>query len=150
MENEKGEETAREFLKRMRVLAVEVRSLKATYSQLCADLKVLRAIDYSKDRVDGGAGADMGDLVARYMDIGKDLKDKIRELMAIKHQGFKLIQQVKDPVSVIILLLRYVNNRPWAHIQKQMHYEKTRMYDLHSKAIKDFCKIYKERSKTEY
>lgn len=140
--------TAKDFLKTLRTLNMQVRALQTTHNQLKSDVRTLKAVDYSKDRVDGGHSADMGDLVARCIDTEQELKDEIRTLLKMKRTAFTLIKQIDDPVSKTVLLLRYVNNRPWVLIQKQMSYAESQMYVLHRKAIKDFTDVYEHRSKS--
>lgn len=141
--------TAKEFLKTLRTLNMQVRALQATHNQLKSDVRTLKAVDYSKDRVDGGHGADMGDLVARCIDTEQELKDEIRTLLRMKSTAFTLIKQIDDPVSKTVILLRYVNNRPWALIQKNMNYSEARMYALHRKALKDFTEVFEDDSKKQ-
>lgn len=140
--------TAKEFLKSLRSLNMSVRVLQMMHNQLKADISTLRAVDYGKDRVDGGHGADMGDLVAQCVDAEKELTEQIKRLVTTKRTAINLIKEIEDPVSVTILLLRYVNNRSWGMIQKHMNYAESQMYAFHRKAMKDFSTVYEHRSKS--
>lgn len=134
--------TAREFLEKLRSLDKHVRVLKLTYSQLKADIKGLKAVDYSKDRITGGQVRDISDLIVRCEAKEEEVKEAIVERLQMKAKAIELIGNVDDPVSCSILLLRYVNNRNWEVIRSYLHYAESQTYYLHRKAVREFTEVY--------
>lgn len=134
--------TAREFLEKLRSLDEHVRVLKLTYSQLKADIKGLKAVDYSKDRITGGKGSDISDLIVLCEAKEEEVKEAIAERLRMKAKAIELIGSVNDKVSCSILLLRYVNNRSWEVIRSYLHYAESQAYYLHRKAVREFTEVY--------
>ena len=134
--------TAKEFLEKMRSLDEHVRVLKLTYRQLKADIKGLKAVDYSKDRITGGKVSDISDLIVRCEAKEEEVKEAIVERLRMKAKAIELIGNVDDQVSCSILLLRYVNNRSWEVIRSYLHYAESQTYYLHRKAVREFTEVY--------
>lgn len=66
--------TAKEYLNNVRTIDIQLKVKEHRLEKLRQDLYALQSIDYSKDRVDGGQGLDMGDKIAKIQRAGKEVQ----------------------------------------------------------------------------
>lgn len=135
--------TAKEYLNGIRRLDLRLKTKEAEFSRLEQDITTLKGIDYSKDRVDGGAGGDMGDNIARLIDLQTVLNEEWDELIRRREEARKMIKAMPDEKHLTILLLRYVNNRSWNEIAEFMHYTFRNTTRIHGQALQAFGEKYK-------
>jgi hypothetical protein len=104
-------EKAVEYLQPVKLIDVQIASIKEEINQLRANLTSIGAIDYSKDRVSGG-GTPQGleGSVARFLDIVKERDNRIDELSKLKCDAIRLIDSLDEKLGAIILRYEYVLN----------------------------------------
>lgn len=86
----------------------------------------------------------------RYMhllEICEEAEKKLDDLNRLKAECIRLINQLDNRVSVIILRQRYINMRSWSVIADQLNLTVRQTQNLHGVALKEFDIVYANRSK---
>lgn len=104
-------EKAVEYLQPVKLIDVQIASIKEEINQLRANLTSIGAIDYSKDRVTGG-GAPQGleGSVARFLDTVAERDKRIDELSKLKCDAITKIDALDEKLGAIILRYEFVLN----------------------------------------
>jgi len=119
-------------------------------------LDTLRALamkvgaNLTEEKVSGGNNtkSHMENTVAKIVDLEKEINEDIDRLMGIKAEIMETISRVDDPISQIILELRYVNGKGWDEISMDLNYRDRSIFKIHSRALKEIVKL-KEGSKMQ-
>ena len=104
---------AKEYLRKVLEANLELRSKEdelTTYRQDCYSIS---AIDYSKDRVTGGTSTDISDKIARLSKLIQDVNKQWEELIQLRVEANKLINNVEQSNLRVLLIQRYVLGKPW-------------------------------------
>ena len=104
-------EMAVEYLQPVKLVDVQIASIKEEINQLRANLTSIGAIDYSKDRVTGG-GTPQGleGSVARFLDTVAERDKRIDELSKLKCDAITKIDALDEKLGAIILRYEFVLN----------------------------------------
>ena len=104
-------EMAVEYLQPVKLIDVQIASIKEEINQLRANLTSIGAIDYSKDRVTGG-GTPQGleGSVARFLDTVAERDKRIDELSKLKCDAITKIDALDEKLGAIILRYEFVLN----------------------------------------
>ena len=104
-------EMAVEYLQPVKLIDVQIASIKEEINQLRANLTSIGAIDYSKDRVTGG-GTPQGleGSVARFLDTVAERDKRIDELSKLKCDAITKIDSLDEKLGAIILRYEFVLN----------------------------------------
>ena len=104
-------EMAVEYLQPVKLIDVQIASIKEEINQLRANLTSIGAIDYSKDRVTGG-GTPQGleGSVARFLDTVAERDKRIDELSKLKCDAITKIDNLDEKLGAIILRYEFVLN----------------------------------------
>ena len=96
-------EIAIEYLQPVKLVDVQIASIKEEINQLRANLTSMGAIDYSKDRVTGG-GTPQGleGSVARFLDTVAERDKRIDELSKLKCDAITKIDALDEKLGAII------------------------------------------------
>lgn len=130
--------TAKEYLNNVRTIDIQLKVKEHRLVKLRQDLYTLQSIDYSKDRVDGGQGLDMGDKIAKIQEMEKKINAEWDELIFVRDQAEEKINQLPDMMYRAVLLERYINCKDWKNIAVDLHYSWKGIFKLHSRALKSF------------
>ena len=100
-----------EYLQPVKLIDVQIASIKEEINQLRANLTSIGAIDYSKDRVTGG-GTPQGleGSVARFLDTVAERDKRIDELSKLKCDAITKIDALDEKLGAIILRYEFVLN----------------------------------------
>lgn len=104
-------EKAVEYLQPVKLVDVQIASIKEEINQLRANLTSIGAIDYSKDRVTGGGtpqGLEVS--VSRFMDTVAERDKRIDELSKLKCDAISRIDALDEKLGAIILRYEFVLN----------------------------------------
>ena len=104
-------EKAVEYLQPVKLIDVQIASIKEEINQLRANLTSIGAIDYSKDRVTGGGtpqGLEVS--VSRFMDTVAERDKRIDELSKLKCDAINRIDALDEKLGAIILRYEFVLN----------------------------------------
>ena len=104
-------EMAVDYLQPVKLIDVQIASIKEEINQLRANLTSIGAIDYSKDRVSGGGtpqGLEVS--IAKFMDTADKRNKKIERLAELKCDAITLIDSLDEKLGAVILRYKYILN----------------------------------------
>ena len=104
-------EIAVEYLQPVKLIDVQIASIKEEINQLRANLTSIGAINYSKDRITGGGtpqGLEVS--VSRFMDTVAERDKRIDELSKLKCDAITKIDALDEKLGAIILRYEFVLN----------------------------------------
>ncbi|AEE92536.1 conserved protein of unknown function [Tepidanaerobacter acetatoxydans Re1] len=105
----------------------------------------------TEEKVSGGNNtkSHMESTIVKIVDLEKEINEDIDRLVDIKADIMETISRVDDPISQIILEMRYVNGKGWDEIARGLKYNDRSVFKIHSRALKEIAKIRKEGSKVQ-
>lgn len=100
-----------EYLQPVKLVDVQIASIKEEINQLRANLTSIGAIDYSKDRVTGG-GTPQGleGSIAKFIDTTEQRNKEIERLAELKCDAIALIDSLNEKLGAVILRYEYILN----------------------------------------
>lgn len=102
-------EKAVEYLQPVKLIDVQIASIKEEINQLRANLTSIGAIDYSKDRVTGGGNPKgLEGSVARFLDTVAERDKRIDELSKLKCDAIALIDSLDEKLGAVILRYEFI------------------------------------------
>lgn len=78
------------------------------------------------------------DIIASYMDMEERYKDVLADINFRQQQIEERLAEMDSEKSRELIRLRYIMNYPWGRIGKVMGYERTQVWRLKKKALKEF------------
>lgn len=117
--------------------------------QLEADLQTLQDLEdlaakitpvYSFAPGGGGDGDKIGGVVAKLVDIDKDIQNDIKMLTEALASVRGLIKMLDDEKLQLILHKRYLNYQRWEDIAADLRYTWRRVHQMHAEALKQLVK----------
>lgn len=134
--------TARDYLERLRTIDREINAM-LDHRQDIIDLacKITSCPNPNKVQTNRQFSKveDAGIKLAEY---SREIDAKVDELVDLKREAETYINQLVDNRFRQIILYRYIYNWAWEKICGAIHYESSRMFELHGYAILAFEKIY--------
>ncbi|WP_302943774.1 hypothetical protein [Acidaminococcus intestini] len=136
----------KEYLYRIRNLKLEVEATKNELTELKASMDGVRAIDTTKDHVDGGKPVDMADVMGRIEAVKEKLTRQLSELMTERDKAREIIDSMPESKWVsyyrYVLKERYLLGKSWEMIAVDMSYGYRNVLYLHGKALQEFGKTF--------
>ena len=86
--------------------------------------------------------------VAKIVDLEREINQDIDRLVDIKTEIMGTIGQVKDPISQLLLEMRYVNGKPWDVVAKELRFDRSWISRLHGNALREIGGKVKYASKS--
>ncbi len=95
------------------------------------------AIDYSKDRVQGGmnSSSPYENKVIKIVDLEAEIERDIKNLCKLQIEISNAIDAVEDVNCSLILSKRYLLMKTWEQIAEDMNYSVVQIHRLHKKAL---------------
>lgn len=109
----------------------------ATGSAIGYDEKVQSSV--KPDRMSG--------VVAKYVDMERELHENIFELKRVRDKIINEIQNMENEKHVELLYKRYVEDKPLGQISREMHYSYNFVRHMHGEALLLFDEKYKVSTK---
>lgn len=128
-------------LKRLYDMNLELQSLEIEIEQYRKDIYSLQGIDYSRERVQGGVGMDLGDKIAKLNEMISKANKKWNELIDYRIDVRNNIDRIDDNLSRTILVQRYIRCLKWEKICAFIGYSWKQTHRLHKKALKLYYDI---------
>ncbi len=96
------------------------------------------AIDYSKDRVQGGmnSSAPFENQVEKIIDLEAEIEQDIKELCKLQIEISNAIDAVEDVNCSLVLSKRYLLMKSWDKIAEEMCCSKRNIHRWHNKGLK--------------
>ena len=76
------------------------------------------------------------------MDLKTQLEDSLSDLIVQRYQIQAAINEIGSDEEKILLELRYIDNRSWSQVMKEMSISETTSFRIHERALEDFWKNY--------
>lgn len=129
--------TAKDYLKDIRKLDLEIQTLQEQISLLRENAEGLRAMELS-DMPKGGKGKDLSDYVAEIADLQMVCVQHVSELIMKKQEAIERIMSIDGSELRNVLLLRYIQCKEWDEIADKLQYNLRTIFRLHGEALKEF------------
>ena len=129
--------TAKDYLKDIRKLDLEIQTLQEQISLLRENAEGLRAMELS-DMPKGGKGKDLSDYVAEIADLQMVCVQHVSELIMKKQEAIERIMSIDGSEVRNVLLLRYIQCKEWDEIADKLQYNLRTIFRLHGEALKEF------------
>ena len=130
----------KQFLRQGYKIKKRISIQEALLKEYKTNLSSLKGIDYSKDKLQGGAIPD-DTLMIKKMDRILEIESRIKKLhekldtyQGIISEGLK---GLNNCVEEMIIVNRYINNLSWEEIADNIGYSRTQTYRLHGEAIEN-------------
>lgn len=124
--------TAKNDLKRYKALYYEVKYLKREIEEM---YNTVRAVNY--DEKTGGGNADDLTLavVEHILKRKENFEKKLKDLYAEEERILNMIHQIDNAEIQRVMILRYINFKPWAKIEQEMNYSEAGIMKLHRQGL---------------
>ena len=132
--------TAKEFLRRTTKIRKEIDELENRIKETRASYMAPRAIQYD-DMPKAHNTSDLSDYYARvevYVDM---LLDRERELIGVNADIMMTVDRIADPDERRVLMLRYIDRKPWIAIANAIPCSERAVYYLHGRALRHLEEI---------
>ena len=105
--------TAKEYLRRIRDTESDLRSAEQDYQRARDDVMNLKAIQYDKNKVSNSHIGDLSDAIAALEKYAERVNAKWDELIALRTEAEKQIEQIVDGRYREVLHRRYLQGESW-------------------------------------
>lgn len=135
--------SAREYLKQLEVLDMQINEDLIELSDLKDSAMSTGGIDYSRERVQTSAVGDrLCSDVARYTDFDEHINTEVDRFVDAKRQIIREIRELRDKNYIQVLTKIYVQFKTVKTASQEMRKSYNHVVNLHSKALKEFEKKY--------
>lgn len=131
----------KEYLKQGYKLKQEIKSLEQTLEELESNLDDVKAIQYSKDKLEGGPLQDDTNIIEKIdkiIEMENIIKDKLLELKTFQANLILEILKLKNSNEKNLLQARYILNETWEQIAERLGYSVMHIHRIHKKALENF------------
>ncbi len=132
--------TAKEFLKDIRKMDLEIKTLNDQIVQLRHAAEGLKSMELS-DMPRGAQGKNMADYVAELANMQLKCAQYVSELVDKKQNAIDYIMSIDGSELRNVLLLRYIQCKDWDDIANKLQYNPRTIFRLHGEALKEFEKV---------
>lgn len=133
--------TKKQYLRQGYKLNQEIKSLEQTLEELESNLDDVKAIQYSKDKLEGGPLQDDTNIIEKIdkiIEVENIIKDKLLELKTFQANLILEILKLNNTDEKNLLQARYIMNLTWEEISKELDYSLTQIHRIHRKALENF------------
>lgn len=132
--------TAKEYLRRIRDTESDLRSAEQDYQRARDDVMNLKAIQYDKDKVSNSHIGDLSDAIAALEKYAERVNAKWDELITLRTEAEKQIEQIVDGRYREVLHRRYLQGESWEYIAIGLGYSFRQVLRIHGAALVEFAK----------
>lgn len=141
--------TAKEYLRRIRDTESDLRSAEQDYQRARDDVMNLKAIQYDKDKVNNSHIGDLSDAIAALEKYAERVNAKWDELIALRTEAEKQIEQIVDGRYREVLHRRYLQGESWEYIAVGLGYAYHHIHKLHGQALNEFEAVFEKWIQTD-
>lgn len=100
-------------------------------------------VDFTKEKVSGGRSTNspMEDATVKLIDLCYEINEDIDKLVGLKAEILETISKVDDPVSQLLLQMRYIEGKTWEDVASALNYNNRTVFKIHGRALKEIEKI---------
>ena len=130
--------TAKQYLRKMFYFRRAIDKKREQLEEFRLLAESTGAIRYDKERVLSSTPQAAGyeDKVARIVDMEHRLLEDIAELTEMYETGYKIIQELEDPIDRLIIEMRYIHHMRFEEIADELNYSVETVYYRHRHALK--------------
>ena len=132
--------TAKEFLRSLRKMALEIDALQAEIVLMRQEAEGIKAMTLS-DMPKGGQMKDAADIIAEVADLQRSRYALTLERMEKREQAMLAITKMEDGEQRAVLIMRYILGKSWDDIAEEMHYSMRGIFKLHGQALQEFEQV---------
>lgn len=131
---------AKEFLRDVRRMELTVQSKLEQLDKIRRDMTTIKAVDYSKQKLDGGdpAGAHYESLAARLIDEEARINEVIDSLSDLREQATRIIDRMEDRTEAAVLTYYYIGGCTWEETAEKAYVALRSVYYIHGRALYHF------------
>lgn len=138
----------KEYLNRILNIDKEINSKLNTVHSMRRSLTTINATRWKDIEVQESNTYTAEDKMAEYMDMEREVDERVDELIKVKRKVMSEIENVNDRLHRIVLTERYINNQKWGRIAEMYEYESERqVHNLHGSALQEFYECNTEEVK---
>ena len=102
-------------------------------------------VNFTQEKVSGGRNtkSPMEDATVKLIDLCHEINEDIDRLITLKAEILEVINKLKDPVSQLLLQMRYFEGKTWEDVAFELGYNNRTVFKIHGKALKEIEKILK-------
>lgn len=133
--------TKKQYLRQGYKLKQEIKGLEQTLKELETNLDDVKAIQYSKDKLEGGLLQDDTNMIEKLdkiIEVEKLIKDRLFELKTFQANLILEILKIENTDEKNLLQARYIMNLTWEEISKELDYSISHIHRIHKKALENF------------
>lgn len=134
--------TAKEFLRSIRKMTLEIDALGEEITQLRHEAEGIRAMTLS-DMPKGGQPKDAAEIIAEVCDLQRTRYALVLERLAKREEAMVVITQIADGEERTVLMMRYILGKSWDEIVDETHYAYSSVFKLHGEALRSFERVSK-------
>lgn len=117
---------AKDYLSPVRLIELQIQSIRKEINQLRNNITSIRAIDYSKDKVSGGrTSVGIEASIAKFLDVAKEKEAKIEQLTQQYCEVSTMIDSLTEVIGAIILRYEYLLGLPTKEVYRIVGYGET-------------------------
>lgn len=141
--SEKKRLSAKEYLKQLEVLDMQINEDVITLSELKEQALCTGSLDYSRPSVQTSAVGDrLCRDIARYTDFDEHINREVDQFVDAKNQIIKEIRELREKNYIQVLTKIYVQYKSVKVASQEMRKSYSHTLDLHRKALKAFEKMH--------
>ena len=135
---------AKAFLRKIRDTDRRIERKLAELDQIRRDLTGMKAIDYSKQKFDGGdpAGAHHENVVAKLISEEEAVTEMIDWLSDMRREACEVIDRMDNSTEAAVLFYYYIKRCTWSQTAEQAHVVERHVYRVHGTALQNFEKLW--------
>ena len=131
----------KEYLGQIRVIDKEVYFKLKEREEFKRSRKAIQAVDYSKDLIQSTPENKIENAVIKLEEFAREISEKINEMVKLKINISKQIDQLENVDERAVLRLRYVEHHTWDEVAEEMHFHVTHVHKIHNRALKSLEKV---------
>ena len=138
--------TAKEYLSRIRNMDDAVRREEDELARLEAELASIRAVDYSRERVQTSGDPEAAFIAAidRILELQADRMRDRERLITVRSEVIMRLEDMDNAAYSELLYLRYVGGETLESAASIMGYSYDRVRHMHGEALEEFAKKYEK------
>lgn len=135
----------KEYLRQIRLLDTRIQN-KLEEREMLNEKATSITSSLRPDPVSGSGVSDkVGSCVAKIVDLETEICQMLTEFMSMKRDILSILDEIKDPVQLRILHLRYCRYMKWEQICEDVGYERSNVNNIHNAALQAVGAIMKRR-----
>ena len=132
-------DAAHRYLCKARGAQRRIQTLADTIADLYEEMAAIKAVDYSVDRVDGGAPSDMLERMLDDKDRRmQECQDQAHQQEALLHRITYILGKMDDQLYASVLEDYYINGHEWYLVAEHHHYSTQHIHRIRFMALLEF------------